>query len=178
MPARRSPRRAAAQARPCGVSAAAVESGVGRAHCRAAADAAQDGTEIIGADGGSGDGTAALAEARGARVLRSDAGRGAQLVAGAAAARGRWLLFLHADTTLSEGWWDAAKGFMKAPATDETRAAYFLYALDVDSPAARRPAALVVSRCLLLLLPHRDQGLLLSREFHVALRSFRPLPTL
>ena len=59
------------------------------------------GGEAIVVDGGSRDGTRTLAWSGGARVVSSEAGRGAQLMAGAAAARGEWLLFLHADTTLS-----------------------------------------------------------------------------
>ncbi|MGH7336781.1 MAG: glycosyltransferase, partial [Myxococcota bacterium] len=54
--------------------------------------------EIVVADGGSRDATLAIAEARGATVVSSARGRGAQLDAGARAARGDLLLFVHADT--------------------------------------------------------------------------------
>lgn len=57
--------------------------------------------ECIVADGGSDDGTAACARACGARVIASALGRGRQMNAGARAARGEWLLFLHADSQLS-----------------------------------------------------------------------------
>ena len=134
------------------------------------------GGEAIVVDGGSRDGTRSLACSGGARVVASEAGRGAQLMAGAAAARGDWLLFLHADTTLSEGWWDAARGFMDGQAAGEPRAAYFRYALDDDGPAARRLEALVAWRCRLLGLPYGDQGLLIAREFYHALGGYRPLP--
>jgi rSAM/selenodomain-associated transferase 2 len=130
--------------------------------------------EIIVVDGGSSDGTQALAASRGARVLTSATGRGAQLVAGAAAARGRWLLFLHADTRLSEGWRQAATEFMAAG--DKDHAGYFRYALDDDAPAARRLEALVAWRCRLLGLPYGDQGLLIAREFYQRLGGFRPMP--
>ena len=59
--------------------------------------------ECIVADGGSRDGTAALARQSGARVVRCRRGRGAQLDAGARAARGDVLLFLHADTIVPAG---------------------------------------------------------------------------
>lgn len=57
-------------------------------------------TEIIVADGGSTDGTAAVAVAAGCRVVRSAPGRGTQLRAAAAAAAGDVLLMVHADTWL------------------------------------------------------------------------------
>ena len=59
--------------------------------------------EIIVADGGSADGTPALAEALGARVIVTQRGRGRQLRAGADAARGAIVLFLHADSVLPAG---------------------------------------------------------------------------
>lgn len=59
--------------------------------------------EVIVADGGSSDGTAALAAAKGARVITGACGRGAQLRAGAAAAHGEILLFLHADSVFPPG---------------------------------------------------------------------------
>ncbi len=56
------------------------------------------GAEIIVCDGGSADGTAAMAAAAGARVLCAPAGRASQMNAGARAAAGTLLAFLHADT--------------------------------------------------------------------------------
>ncbi len=60
------------------------------------------GVEVIVVDGGSSDGTAALA-AGADRVLQSPQGRAAQMNAGAAMARGRTLLFLHVDSALPRG---------------------------------------------------------------------------
>ena len=55
--------------------------------------------EVLVIDGGSTDGTAAVAEAQQARVLRATVrGRAAQLNLGAQHARGEILYFLHADT--------------------------------------------------------------------------------
>jgi rSAM/selenodomain-associated transferase 2 len=56
--------------------------------------------EVIVADGGSPDSTVAEAHAAGARVVHAPRGRGQQLAAGARAASGDVLLFLHADTLL------------------------------------------------------------------------------
>ncbi|BCX81929.1 hypothetical protein MIT9_P1511 [Methylomarinovum caldicuralii] len=59
--------------------------------------------EILLVDGGSGDGGPAYARHRGFRVLDAPRGRARQMNAGAAATRGEWLLFLHADTRLPAG---------------------------------------------------------------------------
>ena len=58
------------------------------------------GVEVIVVDGGSHDGTADRAAAGADRVLAGPRGRARQMNAGAAAARGQVLLFLHADTLL------------------------------------------------------------------------------
>src|SRR5262249_58141012 len=60
--------------------------------------------EAILVDGGSTDDTCIIADAAGTRLLRTKLGRGTQLQAGAAAARGGWLLFLPARTMLAAGW--------------------------------------------------------------------------
>ncbi|NQU61826.1 MAG: glycosyltransferase family 2 protein [Rhodospirillales bacterium] len=60
-------------------------------------------SEIIVADAYSLDGTAAVAESFGARVVLSEPGRGRQLHEGARGAKGDVLLFLHADSVFPEG---------------------------------------------------------------------------
>ena len=58
------------------------------------------GAEVIVADGGSSDASVALASALADTVVCAPRGRALQMNAGAAAARGETLLFLHADTVL------------------------------------------------------------------------------
>jgi len=58
------------------------------------------GVEVVVADGGSSDATVALARPLADVVTVAPRGRGAQMNAGTAAARGDVLLFLHADTRL------------------------------------------------------------------------------
>jgi len=60
------------------------------------------GVEVIVVDGGSGDGTAERARALADRVIAAPRGRSLQMNAGAEAATGDVLLFLHADTRLPE----------------------------------------------------------------------------
>jgi rSAM/selenodomain-associated transferase 2 len=61
------------------------------------------GHELIVVDGGSVDATALLASVDADQVINSARGRARQMNAGAAAASGDALLFLHADTRLPEG---------------------------------------------------------------------------
>lgn len=62
----------------------------------------QDGVELIVVDGGSQDGTIDVARPLADQALCSDRGRARQMNVGAAHARGRILLFLHADTHLPD----------------------------------------------------------------------------
>jgi rSAM/selenodomain-associated transferase 2 len=70
------------------------------ASLRALAPQRAAGHEVIVVDGGSRDATATLAAPLADRVLASERGRAHQMNAGAAAAQGDVLLFLHADTLL------------------------------------------------------------------------------
>ncbi len=115
--------------------------------------------EIIVADGGSCDDTIAAAQRGGAQVIAAPRGRGTQLATGAASAAGEWLLFLHADTRLGDGWERAVETFI-AGAGDAARAGYFRYRLDDTAAAARVLEAAVAWRCRVLALPYGDQGLL------------------
>jgi rSAM/selenodomain-associated transferase 2 len=134
--------------------------------------------EAILVDGGSSDETCAIAEAAGTRLIRMKLGRGMQLQAGANAARGDWLLFLHADTVLEPGWADEAEGFMARVASGRrpTAAAAFRFALDDDGMMPRLLEWLVALRCFLFALPYGDQGLLISRKLYRELGGFRPMP--
>jgi rSAM/selenodomain-associated transferase 2 len=58
--------------------------------------------EVIVADGGSSDATGTIARRHGARLIHAPRGRGSQLRAGAAAAGGDAILFIHADCVLAE----------------------------------------------------------------------------
>jgi rSAM/selenodomain-associated transferase 2 len=134
--------------------------------------------EAIIVDGGSSDATLAVAEAAGTRIVQAKRGRGSQLDAGAALARGDWFLFLHADTVLQPGWEDEAQSFTER--VDAGRrppaAAAFRFALDDDGLMPRLLEGLVRLRCLALALPYGDQGLLISRRLYAELGGFRPLP--
>ena len=131
--------------------------------------------EIIVSDGGSRDDTVAIAAAAGAHVVTGPHGRGIQLIAGAAAATGDWLLFLHADCRLAAGWERAAAEFIARPDASGP-AGYFTFALDDPDPAARRLERIVAWRCRVLGLPYGDQGLLIARGLYEAVGGFAPIP--
>jgi len=131
--------------------------------------------EVIVADCGSADDSVAVARAAGARTLVAPRGRGTQLAAGAAAAAGDWLLFLHADCRLAPGWEAAAAAFVAAPGA-AGRAGYFAFALDDPSRAARRLEGIVAWRCRTLALPYGDQGLLIARALYDTVGGFKAVP--
>ena len=134
--------------------------------------------EAIISDGGSTDDTYAIADAAGTHVVQAPRGRGPQLEAGAAAAKGDWLLFLHADTVLEPGWVNEVTSFIERIETGRRKpaAAYFRFALNDDGFMPRLIEMMVAVRCMLLSLPYGDQGLLISRRHYQRLGGFRPLP--
>lgn len=131
----------------------------------------------IVADGGSSDATVAIARNAGATVVSAPRGRGTQLSAGAEAALAQgalWLLFVHADTRLEDGWARAARAFVEATPA-HGHAAYFRLAFDDPDRRAARVARLANWRARHLGLPYGDQGLLVPAVLYRAAGGFRPL---
>ena len=85
-----------------------------RAALEALAPLRARGHEVIVVDGGSSDGTTRLAVGLCDRVLNVPRGRAVQMNAGARAARGDALVFLHADTQLPRGADDMILSSLKA----------------------------------------------------------------
>jgi len=81
----------------------ALDESSGIEHCLEPLQAARArGHEVIVVDGGSRDATPQLARPLADRVLTAARGRATQMNAGAAAARGEGLVFVHADTRVGE----------------------------------------------------------------------------
>lgn len=127
--------------------------------------------EILIADGGSSDGTPPLATALGARVVACARGRGVQLAAGAAHARGDLLLFLHADTRLPA---NAATVLAAHFARPNTFIGTFRLAFDDAGPFLRACAWL--TRLDSVFTRFGDQAIVVRRDFYQQLGGFPPWP--
>lgn len=129
--------------------------------------------EVILADGGSTDAISEIAEASGARLVTAPPGRGSQLAAGAQAATGDWLLFLHADTVVQTGWVEAVRHHI---ALGPVKAGYFKLRFDSPHPMAGTTASWANLRSRLFALPYGDQGLLIHRALYARAGGYPPIP--
>ena len=129
--------------------------------------------ERIVADGGSSDGTAALAGPWADRVLTTETGRARQMNAGARASRGDVLLFLHADSRLAYGAFDAVTQALKDPAM---AGGAFALAIDSPRPVLRLVAAAANWRSRLTRISYGDQGIFVRRSVFERLGGYPDLP--
>ncbi|TVS03325.1 MAG: DUF2064 domain-containing protein [Phycisphaerales bacterium] len=132
-----------------------------------------DETEVIVADGQSDDATREIAAGHGARVVIASKGRGRQMDAGAKIARGRSLLFLHADTELPEGFARTVERTLRDP---RVAVGAFRFALDARGRAFRVVEAGVRLRCKLFKTPYGDQALFLRADTFRELGGFGSTP--
>jgi rSAM/selenodomain-associated transferase 2 len=96
-------------------------------------------------------------------------GRALQMNAGAAFARGEWLIFLHADTTLPAGW----TATIAAASTDRrVVAGCFRFALDSPLRIARLIELGVHVRVALFGLPYGDQAIFVRRDVFEAMGGY------
>ena len=127
--------------------------------------------EVIVSDGGSTDATRAIADASGAQVVTGPASRGGQLRRGAEVAQGAWLLVLHADTVLPEGWTRAVEGQMNAGGP-----AAFRLSFDQAGVMPALVAGWANLRSRVFGLPYGDQGLLIPRDVYEAAGGYPDIP--
>lgn len=114
--------------------------------------------DLVISDGGSQDNTLAVAEAAGARIITGPASRGGQLRRAVAASQGDWLLAIHADTRLSEGWACPVQAALATPG-----AYHFKLAFDADGFRPAWVAGWANLRSHIFHLPYGDQVLLIDR---------------
>lgn len=129
--------------------------------------------ELIVSDGGSADETRAIAQAAGAEWLSGAPSRGGQLRCGCAAARGEWLLVLHADTHLAPGWAAAVAQHLQ---TGQGAPACFRLRFRARGGMAALVAGWANLRTRLFGLPYGDQGLLVRRDAYEAAGGYPDQP--
>ncbi len=128
--------------------------------------------ELIVVDGGSEDQTLAIADEVGAKIVQTSPSRGGQLRQGGELATGEWLLFVHADTVLSENWVEA----VEAKLGQSDKAGWFTLAFDTPGPAGRFVAGWANLRSRVFGLPYGDQALLISRRLYGQLGGYDDIP--
>lgn len=128
--------------------------------------------ELIVVDGGSEDQTLTIADEVGAKIIKSQPSRGGQLRQGGEMATGEWLLFVHADTVLSENWVAA----VEAVVAQADKAGWFTLAFDAPGGAGRFVAGWANLRSRMFGLPYGDQGLLISRRLYHQLGGYDDIP--
>ena len=131
------------------------------------------GHEVVVVDGGSRDATAALAAPLADRVLEGPRGRALQMNAGAAAAAGEALLFLHADTRLPA---DADRLIADALAGGRHVWGRFDVRIVGRSPLLGVVAAAMNLRSRLTGIATGDQAIFATRAAFGRLHGFPPIP--
>ena len=129
--------------------------------------------EIIVADGGSDDGTDEIATRVGAKLIVTTDGRAAQLNLGAKKSTGRYLLFLHADTSIPDNY---NKLIIEALDNPAIVAGAFGFKTDHHSTAMRVIEWGTNLRSKLLQTPYGDQGLFMEKRIFAELNGFPQLP--
>jgi rSAM/selenodomain-associated transferase 2 len=128
--------------------------------------------EVIVVDGGSDDGTAALAQPRADRVITAPRGRASQMNAGAALARGDVFVFLHADTRLPA---QADKLILDGLARSGRAWGRFDVTIAGAHPLLPVIAASMNARSRLTGIATGDQAMFVTREAFAAVGGFPPI---
>lgn len=107
------------------------------------------------------------------RWIEAPRGRAAQMNAGAAVARGKWLLFLHADSSLPADWLEAIR---EADRRTGVVAGAYRLRLNTADWRARVIEAGVRARVAVLKMPYGDQGIFVRRDVFEQAAGYRDLP--
>lgn len=138
-----------------------------------ASAAREPGVEIVVADGGSRDRTVQIARQHGALTLSVSPGRARQMNAGANIARGEYLLFLHADTSLPTNFTAPIYRLLASP---DIVAGAFRLGINGNKIGFRCVEIAANWRTRYLQLPYGDQGLFLRAQLFFELGGYSDLP--
>jgi glycosyltransferase involved in cell wall biosynthesis len=129
--------------------------------------------EIIVINGQSTDGTAEVASKYGVRLLSVPRGRGRQMNAGARAARGETLLFLHCDTVPSFGAIAGLPDLLQSSGAD-----FRAFRLRFDPPCLLPTLLALFTWFALPWTCFGDQGIFVDRQFFRKTGGFPEIPAL
>lgn len=122
-------------------------------------------SEVLVADAGSQDETAAVADIAGCNFLTVEGPLGRRLKVAAAAVRAPWLMFLRPGTSLDQTWTGNTRRFIEQGSPDP-RAAVFRRGMPAQ-PALREALSLLFAA--LLGGPRPEQGLVIAKPLYDAL---------
>ncbi len=131
------------------------------------------GVEVVVVDGGSRDGTAAIAHPLADHLLSAPRGRGSQMNAGATVAKGEVLLFLHADTRLPP---DAERLVLMGLQASKRAWGRFDVTIAGRSPLLRLVAAMMNLRSRLTGIATGDHAMFVTREAFAQAGGFPDIP--
>ncbi len=149
------------------------EAAINRAICRLLAMASEKPVEILVVDGDSEATTLRAMTSDAVKGIISEKGRGKQMNAGAAAASGDVLLFLHCDTELPA---DGLQRIVAVMEKGDVVGGAFDLGIEGSERVFRAIERVASLRSRLTRLPYGDQAIFLRRDCFIALGGYREWP--
>ena len=130
--------------------------------------------EILIVDCNSEDKTVEIGKLYGSKIYKSKKkNRGLQLNIGAKKAKGKWFIFIHADSRLRQDWLKKVKSVIKY---EENLVYFFKFKINDKRFFYRFLEILVNIRSFIFKDPYGDQGLLIQREIYFKNKGYRKIP--
>ena len=133
-----------------------------------------EGIEIIIVDCNSNDKTIDIANIYRASIHKSpQKNRGLQLNIGAKKAKGKWFIFIHADSRLSQNWLKKVKSVIRG---QKNFIYFFKFKINNEKIIYRFLELLVNLRVFIFKNPYGDQGLIIHRGTYFKNQGYRKIP--
>ena len=130
--------------------------------------------EIIIVDCNSKDKTREIGHLYGSKIYKSKRkNRGLQLNIGAKKAKGKWFIFIHADSRLRQGWLKKVRSVIEY---EENFVYFFKFKINNKSFFYRFLEIVVNLRSFIFKDPYGDQGLLIQRGAYLKNKGYRKIP--